>query len=91
MHISIESISYLAAFCTTLSFLPQAILTLRTQDTRSLSLGMYSLFTLGLILWLIYGIAKHDLALIWGNLITLLFAATILICKIKSLLHKKDQ
>ena len=89
MQISIETISYIAAFCTTLSFLPQAILTIRTQDTQSLSLGMYSLFTVGLVLWLIYGVAKQDAALIWGNFITLLFAATILGFKIKSLCNQK--
>ncbi len=89
MTFSFDVIGYLAAFCTTASFLPQAILTIRTQDTQSLSFGMYSLFTLGVILWLIYGINKHDYALIWANAITLILAATILGYKIKSLLKKE--
>jgi len=90
MHVTYEFIGYIAAFCTTASFLPQAILTIRTRDTQSLSFGMYSLFTTGVILWLIYGIYKHDYALIWANAITFLLAATILGFKIKSLLTEKN-
>jgi MtN3 and saliva related transmembrane protein len=89
MTFSLDFLGYAAAFCTTSSFLPQALLTLRTRDTESLSLGMYSLFTVGVILWLIYGIYKKDYAIIIGNVITLLLAATILFFKIKSLLTKK--
>lgn len=89
MQISFELIGYLGAFCTTASFLPQAILTIRTRDTQSLSFGMYSLFTTGVILWLIYGVHKHDYALIWANAVTFILAATILGFKIKSLLAEK--
>ncbi len=89
---SIEVIGYIAAFCTTSSFLPQAILTIRTKDTKSLSLSMYSLFTIGVSLWLIYGIYKEDLALIWANSITLILSGIILSFKItnmvKSFLEK---
>jgi MtN3 and saliva related transmembrane protein len=48
-----EMISYLAATLTTASFFPQAILTIKTKDTEGLSLGMYSMFTLGVLCWLI--------------------------------------
>jgi MtN3 and saliva related transmembrane protein len=88
MHFSLELIGYIAAFCTTASFLPQALLTIRSNDTQSLSLGMYSLFTTGVLFWLVYGFYKHDLALIWANAITLLLAATILGFKIRSLLKR---
>ncbi len=87
---NLNLLGYLAAFCTTVSFLPQAILTVRTRDTASLSLSMYSLFTLGVGLWLVYGIYKQDYALIWANSITLLLAATILAVKIKSLFSPKN-
>ncbi len=84
-----EILSYLAAVLTTASFVPQAILTIRTQDTESLSLGMYSSFTLGVCLWLIYGIHLGDKAIIIANIITLLLASTILSCKIYNMLRKK--
>ncbi len=72
-----------AACCTTISFLPQAIKVIRTKHTNDLSLGMYTLLTTGIILWLIYGFFKNDLPIILANGITLIFAGTILILKIK--------
>ena len=64
MIITSEMIGYLAATLTTASFLPQAILTIKTKDTESLSLSMYSLFTLGVFFWLIYGVYISDKAII---------------------------
>lgn len=89
MQFSLELLGYIAAFCTTSSFLPQAILTIRTKDTDSLSLGMYSLFTTGVILWLVYGLNKNDSALVWANSITLVLALIILSFKVRSMLVKK--
>jgi len=89
MIIMPEMIGYLAATLTTASFLPQAILTIRTKDTESLSLSMYSLFTLGVFLWLIYGFYISDKALIFANPITLVLAASILSFKIYNVLFKK--
>lgn len=83
-----DVIGYLAATLTTLSFLPQAILTLKTRDTASLSLGMYSLFTAGVLLWLIYGIYLSNLAIIVANTVTFIFAAIILGFKIYNSLNK---
>jgi len=76
-------IGLVAAFCTTLSFLPQAIKAIRTKHTRDLSLVMYSLFTSGVLLWLIYGILRNDWPVILANAVTLIFAATILFLKIR--------
>ena len=50
-----ESLGYAAAFLTTISFFPQAVKTLRSGETRSISLGMYALFTAGVALWSLYG------------------------------------
>ncbi len=82
MGIEPEVIGYLAAFCTTISFLPQAYLTLKTRDTESLSLGMYSTFTLGVLLWLLYGLLIEDKAIVLANVITFVLSATILVFKI---------
>lgn len=82
MGIEPEVIDYLAAFCTTISFLPQAYLTLKTRDTESLSLGMYSTFTLGVLLWLLYGLLIEDKAIVLANVITFVLSATILVFKI---------
>ena len=76
-------IGLLAAICTTFSFLPQAIKVIRTKQTKDLSLVMYSVFTLGVFLWLMYGILVKDAPLIIANVITFILAATILIMKIR--------
>ena len=52
-----ELIGYLAACLTTCSFVPQALHTFRTRDVSGISLGMYSVFTVGVALWLAYGLA----------------------------------
>ncbi len=91
INITAEMIGYAAALLTTVSFLPQAIMTIKTRDTESLSLGMYSSFTLGVLLWLIYGININDLAIIYANSITLVLASTILCFKIYNTLFNKTR
>lgn len=75
---NIDILGYLAATLTTLSFLPQAIQTLRTRDTEALSLSMYSAFTLGVFFWLIYGIYTKNNIIIFANIITFVLASLIL-------------
>ena len=76
-------IGLLAATCTTISFLPQAIKVIKTKQTKDLSLLMYSIFTLGILFWLIYGILIKDLPIMIANSITLIFTVIILGMKIK--------
>ena len=77
-----DLLGYTAAALTTCSFVPQAVLTLRTRDTRGISLGMYSAFTLGVALWLVYGLMLGEWPIIVANTVTLALAATILVTKI---------
>lgn len=91
MNPSFELIGYLAATLTTLSFLPQAVKTLRSRDTRALSLGMYAMFALGVLLWLIYGIYLDNKAIIVANAITFVLASLILGCKIYNSLFDRDR
>ena len=76
-------IGLVAAICTTISFLPQVIRIIKTKHTKDLSLAMYSILTIGLFLWLVYGILVKDLPVIIANSISLLCAAIILVLKIK--------
>jgi len=73
----------LAAFLTTMSFLPQAVKTIRSKNTRQLSLPMYVMFVSGVALWLLYGILKDQAPIILGNAITLVLAGIILTYKLK--------
>ena len=78
-----EIIWAVAAFCTTISFVPQALRTIRTKDTKWLSLKMYVMFTIWVFLWLIYWILLIAYPIIIANFITLILAGTILGYKIK--------
>lgn len=67
-----------AAFLTTLSFLPQAWLSFKTRDVSGVSLGMYSVFTMGVALWLVYGVLLGAWPIVIANTITLVLALAIL-------------
>lgn len=90
MQITTEIIGYLAAILTTSSFLPQALQTIRTRDTKALSLGMYAIFTAGVLLWLVYGIILKNSAIVYANAITFLLAALILGFKIYNCCTKRE-
>ena len=72
----------LAATCTTLAFVPQAMKSWRTRSTGDLSLKMYVTLVVGVALWLVYGIALGDLPLIAANAVTLVLAGSILYVKL---------
>jgi MtN3 and saliva related transmembrane protein len=78
-----ELIGYCAAALTTLSFLPQAWLTFRTRDVRGISLGMYSAFTIGVALWLLYGVMMGAWPIVLANAVTLALAGGILGMKLR--------
>lgn len=73
----------MAAVLTTVSYLPQAIKTIKSRQTKDLSLFMYALLTMGVFLWFVYGILLVNIPLILANGVTLLFTLTILAMKIK--------
>jgi MtN3 and saliva related transmembrane protein len=82
-----ELIGYLAAGLTTIAFVPQAMKSWRTRDLAGVSLSMYTLFTLGLALWLAYGILLGSWPVILANAVTLLLAGVVLALKIW---HRND-
>jgi len=79
----ITFIGFIAATCTTLAFLPQAIKTIKTKHTKDLSFVTYFVLTIGIFIWLVYGLIINDFPLIIANAITFLFAFIILMLKIK--------
>lgn len=78
-----QLIGSFAAVCTTIAFVPQVHHSYKTRDLSGISLPMYSIFTVGVALWLVYGILKHDWPLIIANSITFAASLTILILKIR--------
>ena len=80
---NLEWFGYAAAFLTTFSFLPQAVMTIRTKNTSGISRGMYLMFTVGVAFWLVYGIALESWPMILANTVTLGLAATVLALKLR--------
>lgn len=78
-----DLIGYAAAILTTASFVPQALHTFQTKDVRGISLGMYSAFTLGVALWLVYGVLLSAWPIVIANAVTLALAASILVMKLR--------
>lgn len=78
-----ELIGYMAATLTTLSFVPQAMHSFRTKDVSGVSLGMYSIFTLGIALWLVYGLMIGAWPIVIANIITLALASLIIFMKLR--------
>jgi len=79
----IEFIGSIAGLLTTIAFLPQVIKTYKSRSAKDLSLGMFLLFTFGVLAWLIYGIGINKLPIIAANSVTLVLAGMILAAKFK--------
>lgn len=77
-------IGLIAGGLTSVSFIPQAIKTIRIQNTSGISLTTYMLFTIGVALWVIYGYFTEDFAILLTNLITVIPSLTILIMKVRN-------
>lgn len=77
-------LGYFAAVCTTVAYIPQVIKVYKTKSTNDISLGMFSLMTLGVFCWMIYGFLIDALPVILANLITLFLSAYIFIMKLKN-------
>ncbi len=76
-------IGVLAGICTTGSLLPQVIKTIRTRNTKDISLLMYVFLTAGVLLWTVYGIMLREFPIIIANGASLLLALGVLALKIK--------
>ena len=83
MKLWVEVLGMIAAVCMTLCWIPQAMQILREKRTEGLSLLTQGVFTLGILLWAIYGLLLHSWPLILANAVTFLLSLTILALKIR--------
>ncbi|CCG40306.1 SemiSWEET family sugar transporter [Magnetospirillum molischianum] len=83
--LSIDLLGAVAGVMTTLSFVPQVVKTLRTQQTRDISLSMWVLFCCGVGLWIVYGVLVPAWPVVAANIPTLILAGLILAVKIRNL------
>ena len=85
----VDLIGLAAAFLTTLSFLPQTLMVLRSGETSGISLSMYAMFTVGVAGWLTYGVLQASVPIILANAITFLLAAVILLLKARAVVKSR--
>jgi len=76
-------VGYIAATLTTISFIPQVIRVILTEETKDISRNMYLLLALGICFWCYYGYLTNDLPILLANGVTLLFVAVVLVYKLR--------
>jgi MtN3 and saliva related transmembrane protein len=79
----VEAIGAAGAVLTTLCWVPQAAKIIRERDTRAISLPGTTLCVIGVLLWLIYGLAIVDGPLIGSSIVTFAMTFIILVLKIR--------
>jgi MtN3 and saliva related transmembrane protein len=75
-------IGLVAAFCTTVSYIPQIRKIWTSGETHDISLKMFLILTTGIALWVVYGVLQGDAVIILANSVSLAFLCTILFFKI---------
>ena len=83
MNAMIDGVGLIAGLLTTTAFIPQVLKIYRTKSGKDISARMISLFTAGLVLWLIYGILLRSMPLILSNVVTLVLSLAIIALKIR--------
>ena len=78
-------IGLVAAFCTTLSYVPQIKKIWETGETHDISLKMFLILAAGIALWVVYGIMQGDAVIILANSVSLTFLAVILFFKLRNM------
>ena len=74
----IDMFGFIAAFLTSASFIPQAVMVIKARNTDGLSLVMYAMFTTGICMWFSYGFLTKAWPLIIANSVTIVLATSIL-------------
>ena len=86
-----EQLGYVAAFCTTVAFVPQLVRVLRRRSARDVSLPTFALFSIGVLLWLVYGIDIGSKPVIASNSVTLVLSVSILVLKLRYDRHATEE
>jgi len=81
--LALNVLGFVAGVLTTAAFVPQVLKIWRTRSARDVSLAMYAVFTTGVVLWLVYGIALGSVPIIVANVLTLVLALAVLLMKLR--------
>ncbi len=80
---ALNLLGFLAVVLTTAAFVPQVLKIRKTRSARDISLAMYAVFTTGVVLWLVYGVALGSIPIIVANVFTLVLALAVLVMKVR--------
>ena len=80
-------IGLIAAFCTTVSYIPQIKKIWMTRETHDISLKMFLILSTGIALWILYGVLQRDAVIILANSVSLAFLCAILFFKIRNVIR----
>jgi MtN3 and saliva related transmembrane protein len=79
----IDAVGTVAATLTTLAFVPQVVKIWRSRSAKDISLPMYVVFTIGVAMWLVYGLLLGAMPIIIANCVTLLLAISVVVMKLR--------
>ena len=79
----VEDLGFVAAFCSTAAFVPQLARVIRLRSARDISLPTFLLFSIGVFLWLLYGVYIGSMPVILSNAVTLVLSLSILALKVR--------
>ena len=80
---ALDVLGLVASAFTTSSFVPQVWRTWKTRDVSGISLPTYLIITVGLALWLVYGVMRGDLPLTVANAVMVVLTGAITVMKIR--------
>jgi MtN3 and saliva related transmembrane protein len=86
----IDAIGSVAAFLTTVAVVPQVVKIWRSRSAKDISLSMYVVFTLGVAMWLVYGLLLGAVPIIVANCVTLLLAVLVIVMRLRWSSHRRD-
>ena len=88
---AVEKLGFAAAFCTTAAFVPQLVRVVRLRSARDISLPTFLMFSIGVFLWLLYGLYTGSKPVIASNVVTLVLSLSILVLKLRDDRHAPEE
>lgn len=85
-----EIIASIAAFFTMIGYLPQAIKTIKTRDTKGISFWMYFFSIVGVVFWLIFGIMINNIPIIFKNIAVIILGGAVLFIKFGNMVRQGE-
>jgi MtN3 and saliva related transmembrane protein len=83
MSVAVETLGMIAGTLTTIAFVPQVLKIYRTKSAKDVSYLMFSIFSTGIVFWLIYGILIRSTPIIAANAVTLTLSVIIIALKVR--------